>query len=146
MARKRVKPKKGDTVRIHYTCKLEDGTVADSSNGTDPIEFTLGKGDVIKGLEEAVMGMKVGQSKSVNVPPDKAYGLRHEDWALDVPRNKMPDGIKAEAGVYLEIPREDGSSFTASVKHISESSVTLDFNHPLAGKELIFDVSLLEIV
>ena len=146
MARKRVKPKKGDKVGIHYTCKLEDGTVADSSNGTDPIEFTLGKGEVIKGLEEAVMGMKVGQSKSVNVPPDKAYGLRHEDWALDVPRNKMPDGIKAEAGVCLEIPREDGSSSTAAVTHISESSVTLDFNHPLAGKELIFDVSLLEIV
>jgi len=90
--------------------------------------------------------MKVGQSKSVNIPPDKAYGLRHEDWALDVPRNKMPEGMKAEAGVYLEIPREDGSSSTAAVTHISESSVTLDFNHPLAGKELIFDVSLLEIV
>ena len=146
MARKRVKPKKGDTVRIHYTCKLEDGTLADSSNGIDPIEFILGKGDVIKGLEETVMGMKVGQTKTVNIPPDKAYGLRHEDWALDVPRNKMPDGIKAEAGVCLEIPREDGSSYPAAVTHISESSVTLDFNHPLAGKELIFDVSLLEIV
>jgi peptidylprolyl isomerase len=145
MARKRVKPKKGDTVRIHYTCKLEDGTVADSS-GIDPIEFTLGKGDVIKGLEEAVIGMKVGQSKTINIPPDKAYGLRHEDWALDVPRNKMPEGIKAEAGVCLGIPREDGSSYPAAVTHISESSVTLDFNHPLAGKELIFDVSLLEIV
>jgi len=145
MARKRVKPKKGDTVKIHYTCKLEDGTVADSS-GIDPIEFILGKGDVIKGLEEAVMGMKVGQSKTVNIPPDKAYGLRHEDWALDVPRNKMPDGIKAETGVCLEIPGEDGSSSTATVTHVWESSVTLDFNHPLAGKELIFDISLLEIV
>ena len=130
MARKRVKPKKGDTVRIHYKCKLEDGTVADSSNGIDPIEFTLGKGDVIKGLEEAVMGMKVGQSKTVNISPDKSYGLRHEDWALDVPLNKIPDGIKAEAGVCFEIPREDGSSFTASVKHISESSVTLDYPIP----------------
>jgi peptidylprolyl isomerase len=146
MARKRVKPKKGDTVRIHYTCKLEDGTVADSSNDTGPIEFALGKGDVIKGLDEAVMGMKVGQSKTLNIPPDKAYGLRHEEWALDVPRNKMPEGIKAEAGVCLEIPGEDGSSSTAMVKHVSESSVTLDFNHPLAGKELIFEVSLLEIV
>jgi peptidylprolyl isomerase len=146
MARKRVKPKKGDTVKIHYTCKLEDGTVADSSNGIDPIEFTLGKRDVIKGLEEAVMGMKVGQSKTVNIPPGKAYGLRHEDWALEVPRNKMPEGIKAEAGVCIEIPGEDGSSSTATVTHISGSSVTLDFNHPLAGKELIFDISLLEIV
>ena len=146
MVRKRVKPKKGDTVRIHYTCKLEDGTVADSSNGIDPIEFTLGKGDVIKGLEEAVIEMKVGQSKTVNIPPDKAYGLRHEDWALEVPRDGMPEGIKAEAGVCLEIPREDGSCSTATVMHISESSVTLDFNHPLAGKKLIFDVSLLEIV
>jgi peptidylprolyl isomerase len=145
MARKRVKPEKGDTVRIHYTCKLEDGTVADSS-GIDPIEFILGKGDVIKGLEEAVMGMKVGQSRTVNIPPDKAYGLRHEEWALDVPRNKMPDGIKAEAGVCLEIPGEGGSSSTAAVTHVSESSVTLDFNHPLAGKELTFDISLLEIV
>jgi peptidylprolyl isomerase len=145
MARKRMKPKKDDTVRIHYTCKLEDGTVADSSNG-GPIEFILGKGDVIKGLDEAVMGMKVGQTKTINIPPDKAYGLRREDWALDVPRNKMPEGIKAEAGVCLEIPREDGSSSTATVTHISESSVTLDFNHPLAGKELIFDVTLLEII
>lgn len=145
MARKRVKPKKGDKVRVHYTCKLKDGAVADSS-GTDPIEFILGKGDVIKGLEEAVMGMKVGQSRTVNIPPDKAYGLRHEEWALEVPRDGMPEGSKAEAGVCIEIPGKGGSSSTAAVTHVSEFSVTLDFNHPLAGKELIFDISLLEIV
>jgi peptidylprolyl isomerase len=146
MARKRMKVRKGDTVKIHYTCKLANGTVIDTSVGGEPFEFTLGKGDVIKGLEEAVMDVKVGQSKTVKVAAEKAYGPYHDEWALDVGLDKFPEDWKPEIGIHLEIPRESGQSSMATVTHVSKSSVTLDFNHPLAGKELIFEVSLLEIV
>jgi|WetSurMetagenome_2_1015567.scaffolds.fasta_scaffold242758_2 peptidylprolyl isomerase len=146
MPRKRVKVRKDDTVRVHYTCRLDDGAVAYSSAGADPIEFTMGRGDAIKGLEEAVSGMKVGETKSISIPPDKAYGRRHEEWALSVPRNKMPEGFIPIVGLRFELPREDGGSSAATITHISESTVTLDFNHPLAGKELNCDISLLEIV
>ena len=146
MPRKRVKVRKGDTVRVHYTCRLDDGTVAYSSADADPIEFTLGRGDTIKGLEEAVSGMKVGDSKTISIPPDKAYGQRREEWALNVPRNKMPEGFIPIVGLRFELQRENGESSAATITYISESTVTLDFNHPLAGKELICDISLLEIV
>ena len=146
MARKRVKVRKGDTVRVQYTCRLENGTEIDSSVGREPLEFTLGREEVIKGLEEIVAGMKVGESKTVNVSAEKAYGPRHDEWLLEVGRDKLPEGWKPEVGLHFELPLEEGRSSTALVTHVSQSSVTLDFNHPLAGKGLIFEVSLLEIV
>jgi peptidylprolyl isomerase len=146
MARKRVKVRKGDVVRIHYTCKLANGTIIDSSQGQEPLEFTLGKGEIITGLEDTVMGMKVGQSKTAAVAPEKTYGLRHEEWMIDVVRDKLPEDFNPEVGLHYEIPRENGQSSLATVTHVSQSTVTLDFNHPLAGKEMIFEVSLLEIV
>lgn len=146
MARPRIKTRKGDAVKIHYTCKLSNGTVIDSSEGKEPLEFTIGKGEIIKGLEEAVAGMKVGESKTVAVAAEKAYGRRHYEWILEVGRDKLPENWIPEIGLYYDIPREDGQSMTATVTRVSESSVTLDFNHPLAGKELIFEISLLEIV
>ena len=145
MARPRLKAKKGDTVRVHYTCKLANGTVIDSSEGSDPLEFTIGKGEIIKGLEEAVSGMKIGQSKTITVAPEKAYGPHHGEWVLDVNRDKLPGNQDLDVGLRIDIPREGGQSSTATVMHVSALSVTLDFNHPLAGKELIFEVRLLEI-
>lgn len=146
MAKRRVKVKKGDTVKVQYTCRLENGTAIDSSIGREPLEFTLGKEEVIKGLEEAVAGMKVGESKTVNVSAVKAYGPYHDEWVLEVGRDKLPEGWNPEVGLHFELPPEEGRSSTARVTHVSQSSVTLDFNHPLAGKRLIFEVTLLEIV
>ena len=146
MAKRRVKIKKGDTVKVQYTCRLENGTAIDSSIGREPLEFTLGKEEVIKGLEEAVAGMKVGESKTVKVSAEKAYGPYHDEWVLEVGRDKLPEGWNPEVGLHFELPLKDGRSSTAVVTHVSQSSVTLDFNHPLAGKGLIFEVSLLETV
>jgi peptidylprolyl isomerase len=102
--------------------------------------------EVIKGLEEAVAGMKVGESKTVTVGAEKAYGRRHDEWVLEVGRDKLPADWNPEIGLHYEIPREDGQSTTATVTHVSKSSVTLDFNHPLAGRELIFEINLLAIL
>jgi FKBP-type peptidyl-prolyl cis-trans isomerase 2 len=146
MARKRVKGRKGDLVKIHYTCKLANGTIIDSSSGKEPLEFTLGKGEVIKALEDAVMVMRVGQSKTVNVPAENAYGLHHMEWVLEMGRDKLPGDWNPEVGICLEIPREKGESSKATVTHVSQSTVRLDFNHPLAGKDLIFEISFLEII
>ena len=145
MARRIAKAKKGDRVQVQYTCKLENGTAIDSSVGREPLEFTLGKGEVINGLEEAVRGMKVGESKIVNVSAEKAYGPYHDEWVLEVGRDKLPGDWKPEIGLHLELPAENGQSSTALITRVSQSYVTLDFNHPLAGKGLIFEVSLLGI-
>ena len=146
MARRRVKVREDDTVKVHYTCKLENGTVIDASAAGKPLEFVVGRGDVIKGLDEAVAGMKVGESKAVTVVAEKAYGPRHEEWVLEVARDKFSEDWKPEIGLHYEVPRENGQSTTATVTRVSPSSVTMDFNHPLSGKELIFEVSILEIV
>jgi peptidylprolyl isomerase len=146
MGKRRMKVRKGDTVRVNYTCKLANGTVIDSSAGVEPLEITLGMSDVIKGLEEAVATMKVGEAKTVTVPADKAYGPYHDEWVLEVGRDKLPEDWNPEIGLHYEIPREKGQSTTATVIRVTQSTVTLDFNHPMAGKELIFEISLLEIV
>ena len=146
MAKRRVKVKKGDTVKVQYTCRLENGTAIDSTVGREPLGFTLGKDEVIKGLEEAVRRMEVGESKTVSVSAEKAYGPYHDEWVLEVGRDKLSEEWKPEVGLHFELPLEGGQSSTALVTRVSQSSVTLDFNHPLAGKGLIFEVSLLEIV
>lgn len=139
--------KQGDRVKVHYTGKLDDGTVFDSSMITDPLEFTIGDGEVIVGMEEAVTGMSPGQRKSVRVPPEKAYGQRSDDMMMVVGRDKFPPEIQPEVGQQLEIRRhEDGGTFPVTVAAVSESSVTLDANHFLAGKDLTFDIVLVEIV
>lgn len=146
MGKRRLKVRKGDTVRLNYTCRLANGTVIDSSVGSEPLEITLGRYDVIKGLEDAVAAMKAGELKTVTVPADKAYGPYHDEWVLEVGRDKLPEDWNPEIGLHYEVPREKGQSTTATVTRVTQSSVTLDFNHPMAGKELIFEISLLEIV
>ena len=134
MAKRRVKVRKDDTVKVHYTCKLANGTVIDASAAGKPLEFVVGKGDVIRGLDEAVAGMKVGESKTATVAAEKAYGPRHEEWVLEVTRDKFSEDWRPEIGLHYEVPSENGQSTTATVTRVSPKSVTLDFNHPLQGK------------
>ena len=138
--------KNGDTVRIHYTGKLEDGTVFDTSDGRDPLEFTLGDGQVIPGFEEGVLGMSSGDSKTVTIPSENAYGPRREEMVSTVNRDQFPPDITPEVGQQLQMQRPDGERMRVTVVEVSEETVTFDANHPLAGKNLTFEISLTEIV
>jgi peptidylprolyl isomerase len=136
----------GDTVKVHYTGKLENDVVFDTSNEREPLQFTIGEGRVIPGFEEAVAGMEPGESKTANIPADQAYGPYHEEMVRALDRNQLPPDIELEVGQHLESRSEEGQSFIVTVIDISGSTVTLDANHPLAGKDLSFDIELLEIV
>lgn len=138
--------KHGDTVRVHYTGRLLDGTVFDSSLSEEPLEFTIGEGQVIPGFEEAVVGMNPGQSKITKVKAEKAYGPYRDDMMLTVDREQLPQEMRPEMGQQLEMRHPDGTSFIVIVKEVTESSVTLDGNHPLAGKDLRFDIRLVEVL
>ena len=136
----------GDTVRVHYTGKFEDGEIFDSSVGMDPLEFEVGAGDVIEGFEEAVLGMNVGESKSVNVTPEKGYGEYNPDMMVDMPLECFPPDIQPEVGMQLEVVDEEDNPVAVTVVEITDSLARLDANMPLAGKNLIFDIELVEIV
>jgi peptidylprolyl isomerase len=138
--------KEGSTVKVHYTGKLEDGTVFGTSIGSDPLEFTIGDGDVIPGFEQAVIGMKPGESKTVTIPAEEAYGPYDNDLVGEVARSELPEDIEPEVGMQLQGTLESGAVIQYTVIAISESTVTLDANHPLAGKDLTFDIELVEIL
>ncbi len=138
--------KEGDTVKIHYTGKFDDGTVFDASKDEEPLEFVIGEGQVIAGVEEAVIGMNPEEKKTALIPPEKAYGEYHDDMVIDVDKNKFPDHIRPELGLELELKQEDGESVFVVVTNVSDEEVTLDANHPLAGKDLTFDIHLVKIV
>jgi peptidylprolyl isomerase len=135
----------GDTVRVHYTGRLEDDRIFDSSAGRDPLEFTLGEGRVIPGFEEAVLGMEVGEERTVTVPADSAYGPRREEMVAQVSRDQFPEEIEPEVGQQLKMSGE-GQTFVVMVADVTDWSVTVDANHPLAGEDLTFDLELVEIV
>lgn len=137
--------KKGDTVKVHYTGKLEDGTVFDSSVERDPLEFKLGNGNMIAGFENAVLGMEKGDSKSARIPYQEAYGERREDMKVEVPKTQVPEDLKPEVGQQLSIKQQDGTAVPVVVTDIDHEKIVLDANHPLAGKDLIFDIELVEI-
>ncbi|SNS97298.1 FKBP-type peptidyl-prolyl cis-trans isomerase [Antarctobacter heliothermus] len=137
--------KSGDTVRIHYTGTLTDGTKFDSSEGRDPLEFTVGEGQIIPGLEQAIPGMAVGDKKTVAVPAENAYGDTNPDARQDVPRAEIPDDIPLDLGTQLQVQAPDGQVLPVTVVAVTEEVVTLDANHPLAGKDLTFDIELVEI-
>ena len=138
--------KQGDTVKVHYTGSLDDGTQFDSSVGREPLEFTLGGGNVIAGFEEAVAGMEVGDNKTVTIPSDQAYGPRQEAAVKTFDRSAIPDHIDLKVGVRLQASDPGGQPLVLTVTEITEDSVTLDGNHPLAGENLTFDLELIEIV
>lgn len=137
--------KQGDTVRIHYKGTLNDGTVFDSSEGRDPLEFEVGSGAIIPGLDIAIPGMTVGDNKTVNVPADQAYGPVNDQARQAVPRNDIPADIPLEVGTQLQMQTPDGQVVPVTVADVSESEVTLDANHPLAGKDLTFAIEMVEI-
>ena len=138
--------KNGDTVTVHYTGKLEDGTVFDSSVNRDPVRFTLGEGLLIPGFEQAVLGMSPGESKTAEVSADQAYGLHREEMVVEIDRQEFPPHFQPEVGQQLSIPQSDDRTIRLIVTAVSEQKVTLDANHPLAGRDLTFDIQLLEIV
>jgi peptidylprolyl isomerase len=137
---------KGNTVRVHYTGKLDDGMVFDSSVGGYPLEFTVGSGHVIKGFDEAVTGMPIGESKTVKIPSAEAYGPYREDMVIIVKRNQLPSNIELKEGLHLQMTQPNGMILNAMVTELSEDSVTLDANHPLSGKDLNFEIELVEIL
>ncbi|MGB3313836.1 MAG: peptidylprolyl isomerase [Albidovulum sp.] len=137
--------KTGDTVRIHYRGTLNDGTQFDSSEGRDPLEFTVGSGQIIPGLDKALPGMAVGDKKSVPVVAAEAYGPHNPDASQAVPRDQIPADIPLEIGTALQMRTPDGNAMTVTVAEVTAETVTLDANHPLAGKDLNFDIELVSI-
>jgi peptidylprolyl isomerase len=138
--------KEGDTVRVHYTGKLSDGIVFSTSVNRDPLEFTIGEGEVIPAFEQAVVGMNPGESRTTEVLADEAYGPYREEMVLELDRGQFPEDMDLEVGEQLQIRQADGKKVSVVVTDVSESSVTLDANHPLAGEDLTFDIQLVEIV
>ncbi|MGI9248938.1 MAG: FKBP-type peptidyl-prolyl cis-trans isomerase [Woeseiaceae bacterium] len=138
--------KSGDTVRIHYRGTLGDGTEFDSSAGRDPLEFALGGGQVIPGFDSAVDGMSVGDSKTVTISPEEAYGPRHEQLVQQVPRSTLPEDMEPAVGMQLQSQSPDGQVMNLVITEIEDESITLDANHPLSGQALTFAIELVEIV
>lgn len=137
--------KTGDSVKVHYTGKFEDGEVFDTSANKEPLQFTIGEKQVIPGFEEAVIGMNPGESKTARIAADKAYGPRRTELVMVVSKDRFPPGLEPEVDRMLQVGQADGSNFVVKVTEISEAGVTLDANHPLAGKDLTFDIQLVAI-
>ncbi len=137
--------KKGDTVRVLYVGKLKDETIFDSS-GQIPIEFTIGEGMVIPGFEEAIIGMDIGQHKKIEVSSEQAYGPHLDELVATISRDQFPTALDPEVGKQVKVANEMGQTFIMTIIDIRDGTVTLDANHPLAGKDLIFDIDLVEIL
>lgn len=135
----------GNTVQVHYTGKLSDGTVFDSSRDREPLEFAIGEGQIIPGFEQAVIGMEPGESKTAEIPSDQAYGPHREEMVLEVDREQIPEDIEVEAGQQLQVQHPSGQMIPVVVTNVAESKVTLDANHPLAGQDLTFDIELVKV-
>ncbi len=136
----------GDKVRVNYDGKLRSGETFDSSKGREPLEFTVGTGQVIKGFDDGVLGMKPGDKKTVEIPVDHAYGEKNEDMIIEFPKTQFPEDMNPEVGQQLMMSNGSGQSFPVVIKEVKEETVILDANHHLAGQELIFDIELVEIV
>ena len=139
------KAKQGDTVAVHYTGSLDSGEVFDSSRGREPLEFTVGSGQVIPGFDEAVSGLEVGESREVRVEPDQAYGEPREDLVVDVERNQFPDDTEPQGGQQVQVQVAPGQNRVATIADVADETIRLDLNHPLAGKPLTFEVELVDI-
>ena len=138
--------KNGIKVKVHYTGKLEDGQVFDSSEGREPLEFTIGSGQVIKGFEEGLIGMSADQEKEIKIDSKDAYGEKNDQLKQKIPLDKLPDNLKqAKKGMYLKLQAPNGHMMNALISDLDEKEMTLDLNHPLAGKNLIFKVKVVGI-
>ena len=137
--------KANDKVKVHYKGTLKTGEVFDSSEGRDPLEFTLGTGQVIPGFDNGIQGMAVNESKTINIPATEAYGEVRQELIQDVPKSNLPEEIKPEVGMQLMSNTPDGQQIPLVVTEVKDESITVDANHPLAGKDLIFEVTLVSI-
>ncbi|HEX4850556.1 MAG TPA: peptidylprolyl isomerase [Puia sp.] len=138
--------KSGDTVRVHYHGKLTNGTSFDSSEGRQPLEFTVGSGMVIRGFDNGVLGMIVGDKKTISIPVQEAYGPVNPQMIMDFPLERLPEDLSPEVGMQLQMSNNSGQQFPVVIKEIRPDVIVLDANHPLAGEDLIFDLELVEIV
>jgi len=138
--------KNGDKVRVHYHGRLTNGTTFDSSEGRDPLEFEVGAGMVIKGFDNGVVDMKVGEKKTLNIPVEEAYGPKNDELIMDFPKENIPADLNPQVGMELQMSNPQGQVFPVKVAAISSEFITLDANHPLAGEPLVFDIELVEIV
>ena len=136
---------KNDTVKVHYVGQLKDGTVFDSSEGREPLSFTIGENQVIPGFESGVIGMKESEKKKLHIPADDAYGQVTDDLVYEVNRDQVPADINLEVGLPLQLRSNEGQSLNVVVTNLTDDKVTLDGNHPLAGKDLTFEVTMVEI-
>lgn len=140
------KVKDGDTVKVHYTGSLSDGTVFDSSENKEPLEFTLGSGQLIPGFEKAVNGLTTGESVEVTIPTDEAYGEAREDLVLSVAKSDLPEDIEPQIGMQLQVNQPQGDPVPVRITAVEDEEIQLDANHPLAGEDLTFKIDLVEIV
>ncbi|MCW3074808.1 MAG: peptidylprolyl isomerase [Flaviaesturariibacter sp.] len=136
----------GDKVRVHYHGKLRSGETFDSSEGREPLEFTIGSGQVIKGFDDGVTGMATGEKKTVEIPVGDAYGEKNDEMIIEFPKDQFPPDMNPEVGQQLMMNNGQGQSFPVNIVEVREETVLLDANHPLAGQDLIFDLELVEIV
>ncbi|MGE5105981.1 MAG: FKBP-type peptidyl-prolyl cis-trans isomerase [Sphingobacteriales bacterium] len=136
---------KGSTVKVHYTGRLTSGEEFDSSAGREPLEFEVGAGMMIKGFDDAVVGMSVGDKKTITIPPHEGYGESNPEMIIDFPRDRFPAEMVPEAGMQLNMSNGAGQNFPVTIVEVKEDSVTLDANHFLAGKDLIFDIEIVEV-
>jgi len=137
--------KSGDKVKVHYHGKLTNGETFDSSEGRQPLEFTVGQGMVIKGFDDGVKGMKVGDKKTINIPVVDAYGPVNPEMLIEFPKERFPEGMNPEVGMPLNMTNNNGENFRVVIAEVKPESVILDANHPLAGEDLVFDVELVSI-
>lgn len=137
--------KSGDKVSVHYHGKLNDGTTFDSSEGREPLEFTVGSGQVIKGFDDALMNMAIGEKKTVTIPVAEAYGERSDNMMMEYPKSDFPADMKPEAGMQLQMSDNQGNVFPVVIAEVKDEVVVLDANHPLAGQDLTFDLELVSI-
>ena len=137
--------KEGDEVQVHYTGKLEDGTVFDTSQDGDPLSFTIGENRVIPGFESAVVGMEPGDTKTTEIEPEQAYGEHRDDMVMELDRDQIPEDVEPDVGQQLQLRLENGQTVPVLITALGEETVTIDANHPLAGRTLIFEIELVDV-
>lgn len=138
--------KSGDTIKVNYVGTLDDGSVFDSSEGREPLEFTVGGGQVIKGFDDAVEGMDIGNTVNVHIPSEEAYGPRQDELMFNFPKERFPDGFEFTVGAQIHLQDQEGNPVPVTITGSTEEEVSLDANHPMAGKDLNFEITLIDII